>query len=309
MIRFQNNHQNYSGEDPVLKQKNIVLLTVLALFGVLVLIGGGCGGSSSSPAAPAFTSVGYTSVKFGVGGAFQVEATGAQPITFSLTGEPAGVTIDASSGLMTIDATVPEGAHDFTITASTSTLIDITQKFTLYVKAEYQVGNTYPHGAAPSEIKGVVVSVSNGGIDGKIISLDETTVSWAAAITLDIPTGAIDTEDGQWNTDVIVAIGDLANFPAFDWCVNIKGSGWYLPAINELNQIISNISETDLNAALLPITGSDPIATGNTNLYWSSTEQAFSTANSFWFGVGSGGGINPADTITIPRRVRAFKAF
>jgi len=65
---------------------------------------------------------------------FQVQASGTQPITFSLDGtEPAGVSIDAA-GLITIAKTVAIGEHTFTLTAGNSVLPDATQDFTLTVR-------------------------------------------------------------------------------------------------------------------------------------------------------------------------------
>jgi len=55
---------------------------------------------------------------YSVSGIFQVMATGTGPITYSLSGEPAGVSIDATTGLMTIAPTTLVGTYTFAITAS-----------------------------------------------------------------------------------------------------------------------------------------------------------------------------------------------
>jgi len=85
------------------------------------------------PVAPAITSANNTGVTFGVGGNFPVAATGTSPITFSLSGAPAGVTINNSTGLMTIVSTVPAGTYTFTITAGNGVSPNASQVFTLTV--------------------------------------------------------------------------------------------------------------------------------------------------------------------------------
>ena len=89
----------------------------------------------------AITSTNSTSVVYGAGGTFQVTATGIAPITYSLTGAPAGVSINSATGLITIADTTAAGTHTFTITASLTipplyeTVPDpnVTQSFTLTV--------------------------------------------------------------------------------------------------------------------------------------------------------------------------------
>jgi hypothetical protein len=86
-----------------------------------------------APVPPAITSApNYTCVE-GVGGSFQITATGTTPITYSLAGAPTGVSVDASTGLLTIAGTVTAGTYTFTVTASNGTQPDATQPFTLTV--------------------------------------------------------------------------------------------------------------------------------------------------------------------------------
>ena len=88
---------------------------------------------TAAPVAPAITSANNTSVVSGTGGTFQVTATGDATITYSLSGEPAGVSINSTSGLITIAGTVATGSHTFAITAANGTLPNDTQSFTLMV--------------------------------------------------------------------------------------------------------------------------------------------------------------------------------
>jgi hypothetical protein len=87
--------------------------------------------------APTITSVGSATVAATVGGTFQITATGAPPtFTYSLTGTvPAGVTVNAATGLMTIDPSVAQGTYTFTVNASNGVAPDATQAFTLTVTA------------------------------------------------------------------------------------------------------------------------------------------------------------------------------
>ena len=83
--------------------------------------------------APAITSAAGTAANFGTAGTFQVTATGDAPITYSLTGAPAGVTINSASGLISIGAAVKAGVHTFTVNAVNGTQPDAAQTFTLTV--------------------------------------------------------------------------------------------------------------------------------------------------------------------------------
>ncbi|MCL2662585.1 MAG: putative Ig domain-containing protein [Oscillospiraceae bacterium] len=85
-----------------------------------------------APVAPAVTSSNNKSVVNGTGGSFQVAATGTTPITYSISGAPTGVSIDSSSGIITIAGTVPVGTYPFTITAN-NTAGTANQTFTLTV--------------------------------------------------------------------------------------------------------------------------------------------------------------------------------
>ena len=88
---------------------------------------------SAVPEAPAITSGDAVSFLYGAGGTFTVTATGTPPVEFSLSGAPSGVSIDASSGEMTIAASVAAGTHSFTITAGNNVSPDATQTFSLTI--------------------------------------------------------------------------------------------------------------------------------------------------------------------------------
>jgi hypothetical protein len=85
--------------------------------------------------APKIISADNAAVTFGTGGTFQVTTTGVTPMDYQLSGEPAGVNINAATGLITIAATTVVGTHTFDITASNGVNPDDTQNFTLTVNA------------------------------------------------------------------------------------------------------------------------------------------------------------------------------
>lgn len=82
---------------------------------------------------PAITSANNASVANGTGGTFAVTATGTGPFKWALTGSvPAGVTINSSTGLITIAATTAVGTHAFSIKVDGAKGHDM-QHFTLTV--------------------------------------------------------------------------------------------------------------------------------------------------------------------------------
>ncbi len=101
----------------------------------------------------------------------------------------------------------------------------------------YTIGDLYPSAANPI---GVVCSTSDLGTRGTILSLDESLGTWLG----NFQTGATDEFDGEYNTSEILSHGVIS--PA-TWCVS-KGSGWYLPALNEMTTAFQN--KAILNLAL-----------------------------------------------------------
>jgi len=93
---------------------------------------------TAAPVAPSITSANRTTVAGGAGGTFQVTATGnPSTFTYSLSGTvPAGVSINGSTGLITIASTTAARVHVFTITASNGVNPDAAQRFTLTVSGD-----------------------------------------------------------------------------------------------------------------------------------------------------------------------------
>jgi len=101
--------------------------------------------TSQSSSSPAITSADSTTATSGRSSVFQVTTTGGeQPISYSLLGQPAGVTINSATGVMSVAATTAVGTHSFTIMATDSASSSTTMNFTLLISAaENYTQNAY----------------------------------------------------------------------------------------------------------------------------------------------------------------------
>lgn len=105
----------------------------------------------------------------------------------------------------------------------------------------YAVGDYYDE----EGVRGVVCAVSDDGLHGLILSLEEATLAWNACPKSELQSvGASDTKDGRANMEAVarcIASGRASweDFPAFAWC-RARGEGWYLPAIDELLALCAN---------------------------------------------------------------------
>ncbi|WP_172674241.1 cadherin repeat domain-containing protein, partial [Syntrophomonas palmitatica] len=86
-------------------------------------------------AAPRIASANSYKVGSVIGGTFLVTAIGVPPVySYSITDAPAGVSIDSSTGEMTINGNLPVGTYTFKVTAVNGIEPDATQLFTLIVE-------------------------------------------------------------------------------------------------------------------------------------------------------------------------------
>ena len=113
---------------------------------------------------------------------------------------------------------------------------------------------------------GVVVVPKTPKRTGLIVSHNEMTAVWGPRVS----TNAKSSSDGAENLKTIQGqTNDLAGlYPGFHWCVT-KGSGWYMPAMYELESIIK--AKATINSKLLSIPGG-MVIDDSTIAYWSSTE-------------------------------------
>lgn len=110
-----------------------------------------------------------------------------------------------------------------------------------YVLKQYEIGELYDQNG----IRGVICQLSDDGMHGLVVSLDEIYLHWSEFRKPDLRVvGADSRTDGEENMAKVaqyIAANNLswADFPAFEWCRN-KGEGWYLPAIDEMLTIGHN---------------------------------------------------------------------
>lgn len=133
----------------------------------------------------------------------------------------------------------------------------------------YSIGECYKD-------QGIVFQTNSGGAHGLIVSLDEARLAWCVESQLSINTYATNASDGWNNANAIVTKPNWKeNFPAVAWTVNknsnytngqIQSKQWYLPAKNELRNLILN--QEKVNQALTSL----GYPTLKNKTYWSSTE-------------------------------------
>ena len=158
--------------------------------------------------------------------------------------------------------------------------------------APYKIGDYYNDGTK----EGIVFEISNGGYNGKIVSLEYNICRWSLK---EVETDATSKTDGMYNMQKICSLPNWQNdYPAFAWCASL-GEGWYLPAFEELKAIyaqykaISNALNVKENSEL------------ENNKHLSSTQEYSSAA---WY-VRMGDGYTGGNFKTNYNYVRAVSAF
>lgn len=126
----------------------------------------------------------------------------------------------------------------------------------------YKVGDVF----SIDGVMGVVYKVTDDGLHGMIVSLNEFECAWGDTLLMNTS----DTVNGLNNMDSIKLTTDWQQkFPAFYWCDNKNRdgiSGWYLPAKNEMEEIMSlsdSINKVLIRIGALSMEG---------KIYWTSTE-------------------------------------
>ncbi len=98
--------------------------------------------------------------------------------------------------------------------------------------------------------------------DGSSCTGSAITLRWKTSSTATAGTG--DSNDGVDNTDAMATAG-IADHPAAEACRNI-GPEWYLPALNELDDLYTNLADTGVTP------GNDFDFDTSGVYYWSSTQ-------------------------------------
>ncbi|MDD6150995.1 MAG: hypothetical protein PUB45_01495 [Bacteroidales bacterium] len=153
--------------------------------------------------------------------------------------------------------------------------------------------------------------------DVKIMSLKRlaATGGWCDVSVQNVPTGALDQDDGESNTAKILALDEADKFYAAQYCASM-GEGWYLPSKNELQSMFATVNgvssweacEKGTPASLaenypqqysarvefekiLTDNGGDPFNSKgddtNGDSYWSSTESAEDVTKAYYLRVGA----------------------
>ena len=100
----------------------------------------------------------------------------------------------------------------------------------------YKVGDYYNENG----LTGTVFYVTDNGYSGKIINKSVGECALATGSTLTELVGTNSQTNGRRNMDIITAIKDWqSRYPAFKWCADL-GEDWYLPALNELYEIVKH---------------------------------------------------------------------
>ena len=124
--------------------------------------------------------------------------------------------------------------------------------------------------------EGVVFWVDETGKHGKIVSMDQTELQWCTDDEYNKKlTGiATDSSNGLNNLRSIMKIAAWKDkYPAFAWCAD-HADGWYLPAIDELEELLLNDEvHSKVNGTLEQKRGSVMYSKGVDKWYWSSTEE------------------------------------
>ena len=123
--------------------------------------------------------------------------------------------------------------------------------------------------------EGVVFWVDATGKHGKVVSMDQTELQWCTDDEYNkwLTGIATDRSNGMNNLRFIMKIDEWRNkYPAFAWCAD-HGDGWYLPAIDELTELLLNDEvHAKVNGTLEQKRVSVMYSKGANKWYWSSTE-------------------------------------
>lgn len=137
----------------------------------------------------------------------------------------------------------------------------VLQKGCPALKESYEIGEYYER----QGVVGIVWHCDTSYV--KVLALDQKAyVQWAEYSSAN--SWADSETDGLANMNTILnnPYSSITYFPAQKWC-NDKGAGWYMPAVDEMCEILNNISV--LNASLDKYKGSQFI---KGYYYWSSTQ-------------------------------------
>lgn len=95
---------------------------------------GNAAGISATPRQPpAIISANNQSFPYGSSGTFTISGTGTPPLSYALSGQPGGISINESTGSVTVEKTVPAGVYPFAVTVANGSPPDAVQNFALTI--------------------------------------------------------------------------------------------------------------------------------------------------------------------------------
>ncbi len=111
--------------------------------------------------------------------------------------------------------------------------------------AQYKVGDIYNENG----VKGIVVTVTDGGTHGMLMSLDCASERWTDG-DLKFETKAFHEDDGMKNMAEIEKYikesgKSWKDFDLFEWARSL-GDGWYIPSSDEMLNIMKSINDGSL---------------------------------------------------------------
>lgn len=135
----------------------------------------------------------------------------------------------------------------------------------------WKVGDFY----SINGVEGVVFHVDALGQHGKIVSLEEEKqINWAI-MQVGMQGSHLNLnnkEDGYANKSLICKVDNWKQaYPAFNWCSAISDE-WYLPALNELEELLSDGTLEIVNKTLIAHGANPLIDMYSSDYFWSSTE-------------------------------------
>lgn len=199
------------------------------------------------------------------------------------------------------------------VTVGAGNITSVGANFSLQTKT-YAVGDLYPNATEP---EGVVYAVSDGGTSGYVVAMNDCTeggtpyessinvqcykYTWGPTNYSSLVSG-LGNADGQLNQNAVVNAGVIANYPAFQACVNL-GNGWYLPSSSEMTALMNAYS--NIMATLQSNNG-----TMDADGYWcSNVSGSRNFINYYDLNVGGLATIAPAQQSTVNNAVRAIMQF
>lgn len=230
---------------------------------------------------------------------------------------PAGTYSDLTLSLLYKPGSNPSQTYTKTrntsVTVGAGNITSVGANFSLQTKT-YAVGDLYPNATEP---EGVVYAVSDGGTSGYVVAMNdckeggtqyESSIgvqcykyTWGPTNYSSLVSG-LGNADGQLNQNAVVNAGVIANYPAFQACVNL-GNGWYLPSSSEMNTLMNAYS--NIMTALQSNNG-----TMDADGYWcSNVSGARNFINYYDLNVGGLATIAPAQQSTVNNAVRAIMQF